>query len=41
MTTVFRYLKGNDPLPSMKISKRKVIVRKEDLDNWLDRRRRG
>lgn len=40
--TVYRYIKRHKrPLPSMKISRKKILVRKEDLDNWLEEARRG
>jgi excisionase family DNA binding protein len=35
--TVYRYLKDiNKPLPSIKISRKKILVKKVDLDNWLE-----
>ncbi len=36
--TVYRYIHDvSMPLPSMKISKRKILVKKVDLDEWLEK----
>ena len=35
--TVYRYIKDiKKPLPSIKISRKKILVKKVDLDNWLE-----
>jgi excisionase family DNA binding protein len=35
--TVYRYIKDiQKPLPSIKISRKKILVKKVDLDNWLE-----
>jgi len=35
--TVYRYIKDiQRPLPSIKISRKKILVKKVDLDNWLE-----
>lgn len=35
--TVYRYLQRyKRPLPSMKLSQRKILVKKEDLESWLN-----
>lgn len=35
--TVYRYIKDiKKPLPAMKISKKKILVKKVDLENWLN-----
>jgi excisionase family DNA binding protein len=35
--TVYRYINDiKKPLPSIKISRKKILVKKEDLDKWLE-----
>jgi len=35
--TVYRYIKDiQKPLPSIKISRKKILVKKVDLDDWLE-----
>jgi len=35
--TVYRYIHDiKKPLPSMKISRKKILVRRSDLDEWLE-----
>lgn len=39
--TVYRYIKRyKKPLPSMKVSRKKILVKKVDLDNWLEEARK-
>lgn len=39
--TVYNYMKDiENPLPSIKISRRKVLVKKVDFDNWLKKLKR-
>jgi excisionase family DNA binding protein len=35
--TVYRYIRDiKKPLPAMKISRKKILVKKIDLDSWLE-----
>lgn len=39
--TVYRYINRHKrPLPSMKVSRKKILVKKVDLDNWLEEARK-
>ena len=39
-STVYRYLRDiKIPLPSIKISRKKILVKKADLLDWLDKHR--
>lgn len=36
ITTIYRYLKdGGKPLPSMRLSKKKILIKQTDLKDWL------
>lgn len=36
-TTIYNYMKDiNHPLPSIRISRSKILVKKSDFDNWLE-----
>jgi len=38
--TVYRYIHDTKtPLPAMKISRKKILVKKEDLKKWLEDRK--
>ena len=40
--TVYRYIRDiKKPLPAMKISRKKILVKKIDLDNWLENHKRN
>lgn len=40
-STVYRYLtRYQRPLPAMRISSRKILVKKTDLENWLEEARK-
>ena len=42
MTTLYKYIHAEeDPLPSFRISRRNIKVKKADLDNWLESRRKN
>jgi len=42
INSIYNYLKeGGKPLPSIKISRRKILVKKSDLKNWLEDHRKG
>jgi excisionase family DNA binding protein len=36
LETVYRYIRSKEnPLPSMKISRKRILVNKEELDEWI------
>jgi excisionase family DNA binding protein len=41
-STVYRYInRYKKPLPAMKISRKKIVIKKVDLDKWLEEQKNG
>ncbi len=42
INSIYTYIhEGGEPLPSIKISNKKILVKKKDLINWLEEHKKG